>query len=361
MTLQEAFAACPGLDRKGISGLIGGLTGRDYLQLFPDGYFPQRLTVGVNNGRVVAIQFDLGYPAPSRETMTKTVAWLLAAFGPPDTAFDATDIHPRKFGLVWKRKDVGAACWFDGTDSHKFIYAYVKIVPSTTDMETVLSSRKVRELTNTTPAILTALDEWSQSVAQLKSDAPPVVLVVPPQFRPTPIEKYELLIGEGLSGSGFVIRHTNALFGVCSLHQFDGKTPNRFESLGGKAVQLDSRRVFKQRDIQVLPVTDPTPIQFLEYNPDFILQAGEQLLALGPTGDVVRATLNASVMGKGSYKSAEGVRVLYARTTKPFVAAGGSGGPVIQRTTGRVVGVLVSADDPKRAQVFGFQTLCLPK
>jgi hypothetical protein len=39
--------------------------------------------------------------------------------------------------------------------------------------------------------------------------------------------------------------------------------------------------------------------------------------------------------------------------------AGGSGGPVIQKQTGSVVGVLLTADDAKQARVVGFQTLCL--
>jgi hypothetical protein len=177
---------------------------------------------------------------------------------------------------------------------------------------------------------------------------------------PTPPDKYELLTGEGLERSGFVIRHADKFFGVASLHQFDGKSPlTLVDPLKGDLVRLDKARVFKQNDVQVLPVRAPSSkLQFLSYLPHFSLRPGDEVIVLGSAGDVVAGTLTARGMRGASYQSSDGPRRLEARALKPFRMAGGSGGPIIHKRTGAVVGVVLTADDAEQARLIGFETLC---
>ena len=179
---------------------------------------------------------------------------------------------------------------------------------------------------------------------------------------PTPPDKYEVLIGEELAGSGFVIRYGAGFLGITSIHQFDGKAPSKLEPLEGDAITLDRTKVIKQKDVQALLVKAPSPkLQFLTYNPDFALREGEEVIILGPGGDVVPGTLTAKGMTGGSYKSSDGPRELEAKANKPFLAEGGSGGPILLKQTGAVIGVLLTADDGRKARIVGFETLCLPK
>jgi hypothetical protein len=175
---------------------------------------------------------------------------------------------------------------------------------------------------------------------------------------PTPLDKYEVLIGEDFAGSGFVIKHGDTYWGVCSLHQFEGKSPGQFERLEGEPVKLDPAKAVKQKDVQVLPVHAPAAdLQFLPYHPDFQLAAGDELVVLGPAGDVVPAKLTARGLNR-KYRSSAGPATLEARTDEPFVAAGGSGAPIILKRTGAVIGVLLTADDGRKARTVGFETLC---
>ena len=179
---------------------------------------------------------------------------------------------------------------------------------------------------------------------------------------PTPAEKYEVLIGEGLAGSGFVISYGNGFLGVASLHQFEGRTPRKFDQLEGDAIALDPAKVIKQKDVQALPVKSPEPkLQFLSYNPDFTLRAGDEVIILGPAGDRVPAVLTTKGMTAGAYKSDDGPRELEARTRQPVMMAGGSGGPILHKQSGAVIGVILTADDGEKARLVGFETLCLPK
>ncbi len=179
---------------------------------------------------------------------------------------------------------------------------------------------------------------------------------------PTQPDKYKVLIGEEFEGSGFVIRYGSVFLGVTSLHQFDGKAPTKLESLEGDAVMLDRTKVIKQKDVQALLVKAPTlKLQFLRYSPDFTLSEGDEVSILVPAGDVVSGTLTAHGMSTGFYKSSDGPRELKAKASEPFRAQGGSGGPVLLKQTGAVIGVLLNADDGAHARVVGFETLCLPK
>lgn len=180
-----------------------------------------------------------------------------------------------------------------------------------------------------------------------------------PAAIPTAADKYEILSGEGLEGSGFVIHHANRFFGVATLHQFGGKSPSTLEPLEGDSIQLDRSQVWKQMDVQVLPVVAPSSnLPFLAYSPDFELRVGDEVILLGPAGDVITGIIMARGMTNGRYQSASGPRTLSVRANKPFLMAGGSGGPVIKKQTGSVIGVILAADDASQARIIGFQTLC---
>jgi hypothetical protein len=175
---------------------------------------------------------------------------------------------------------------------------------------------------------------------------------------PAPADKYEVLIGEGQAGSGFIIRHNDAFYGVCSLHQFDGKTPSQFESLDRDSIKLDSLKVVKQKDVQILPVKDAAAnLAFLKCDPDFELKADDEVIVLGPAGDVAAGKLSITGL-KEKYQSSAGPATLEIRMDKPFLAAGGSGCPIVLKRTGAVIGVLLTADDGRQARIVGFETLC---
>lgn len=164
-----------------------------------------------------------------------------------------------------------------------------------------------------------------------------------------------------LEGSGFVVRHDGKFFGVALLHQFGGKTPSKLYPLEGDPVLLDTTRVLKQKDVQALPVTTvPFKLQFLAYHAEFVLRPGDAVIILGPAGDVVPGTLTAKGIN-GTCQTSDGPRELEARTSKPLMMAGGSGGPVIHAQSGTVIGVLLTADDAKQARPVGFEILCFSK
>jgi hypothetical protein len=359
MPLEEVFTVCPHLNRRGLPGFDG----REHGQDCGPRYVLRYLQVVVVKGGVIEIDFSGGFPKPSGEAVVATVEWLLDIFGPPNSAFERSKLNEARFGLIWKQATFAVACWFSSTDSS--FYAFLKIVPASSDMNKILTARGAQELPRTSQAILARLGAWTREIAHLEPKAPAFptlsdLPVVSAGSSPTAPEKYEVLIGEGFAGSGFVIRYANALFGVCSMHQFEGKTPNTLELLEGDAVQLDSAKVFKQTDVQVLPLKRlREKLPYLAYNPEFTLRPGEEVLILGPTANET-GILTATGMTGGSYESKEGPRLLGLRTFRPFKAAGGSGCPVIRKGIG-VVGVLTDADDPEKARTVGFETLCLPK
>lgn len=179
---------------------------------------------------------------------------------------------------------------------------------------------------------------------------------------PTAPEKYQVLVGEDGAGSAFVVLHDNVMLAVMSRHQFDDKTPGKVESMEGGAITLDRAKVFTQLDVQVLPVRIFSGnLPFLKYDGEFVLRVKEEVAILGPSGDLIKGVLTGEGFGGSPYKSAEGPRVFEIETSQPFVAQGGSGGPIIQQSTGAVIGVLLGADDPRKARRVSFETLCLPK
>jgi len=336
MTREEVFKTCPSLE---------------YDAEFVRKYFLRYTQPVILQNQLKGIEFSGGFPKPSQETVNTTVEWLLGVFGPPTTAFEKPAPDGGRIGLIWKRNDFSVACWFSSIESGKSFYAYLKLVSTNSNMERILSASGGRDLPKTSQGILASLGVWSRTVATLESKGAHLSLAKPiPTGPPAPsialLEKYEVLSGEGLSGSGFVIQHRNSLYGVCSLHQFDGEVPGSFEPIQGTPVPLDKARVIRQKDVQVVPVRFPQPkIQFLTYRADFTLRPGEEVYVLGPAGGVELGMLATTQMEGGSYRSTTGPKQFTVRMAKPFVAAGGSGCPIIQKATGAVVGVLLSAND----------------
>ena len=85
------------------------------------------------------------------------------------------------------------------------------------------------------------------------------------------------------------------------------------------------------------------------------------MLILGPEGGLEPGKLTARGLNGTSYESTDGPRLLEVRIARLFTAEGGSGCPIIQKASGNVVGVLLTADDGEKARLVRFQTLCLPK
>jgi len=352
MSREDVIKTCPILE-------YDGEFGRKYFLRFTRPIILQNELKG--------IEFSGGFPSPSREIVSTTVEWLLCAFGAPDTAFEESTRDGGRFGMIWKRSDFAVACWFDSSEFGKRFYAFLKLVPPASNMERILSSRGGRPLPKNSQSILTSLKIWAGNVARLESRPPvPPLPATPLAGRPAAslasLEKYEVLSGEGLAGSGFVIRHQNNLYGVCSIHQFEGKTPNSLETIQGAAIPLDKSRVIRQKDVQAIPLkVSQQTFPFLAYNPDFTLGPGEEFFILGPSGGVELGILATQSLAAGAYKSAQGPRQFTVRMAKPFTAGGGSGCPILQKSTGAVVGVLLSADDAAKARVVEFETLCLPR
>ena len=273
MTREEVFRTCPILE-------YDGEFGRKYFLRFARPIILQNELKG--------IEFSGGVPQPNRETVIVTVEWLLYVFGTPVTAFEEKARDEGRFGLIWKRNDFAVACWFASSEFGKKFYAYLKLLPASSNMEKVLSSRTGRELPKNSQSILTSLRSWSQSVAQLEPKRPELYSpgkpsASQPAASVASFEKYEVLSGEGLAGSGFIIRHRNTLYGICSLHQFEGKTPGSLEPIQGPVVQLEKTRAIRQKDAQAIPLRfSQQRIQSLTYNADFTLRPGEEVLSWVP-------------------------------------------------------------------------------
>ena len=129
---------------------------------------------------------------------------------------------------------------------------------------------------------------------------------------------------------------------------------------GGRVVALDKQRAIRQQDVQVILLADPkSPVSFLDYSPAFELQLNEKLWVYDAEGKLHAARLDFTTFAS-KYRSSQGPTEIHAVLVTPMAAAGASGSPVIQHSTGRVVGVLLGADDPVEATRLSFETLCLP-
>ncbi len=172
---------------------------------------------------------------------------------------------------------------------------------------------------------------------------------------------YHTLVGEGRAGSGFLIRYAGAQIfcGVTTLHQFEGKTPASLDGPVGLKVLLDNQNVLKLKDLQVQQVTDVSrPFECLEYDPNFTLQPGDDLIIPTGDGESLKGKMAISLLVIDKFVSSPGHSQNFTlKLDKPFEFKGYSGSPVIKAATGKVVGVLRSGDETKK--VIGFETLSL--
>jgi hypothetical protein len=192
----------------------------------------------------------------------------------------------------------------------------------------------------------------------LASAKPTVKIPLPPGMERA--SNYELLIGEGGAGSGFIVRYYQSLCAVTSLHQFEGATPKRLENSRQQPVLLNPGKVIKQKDVQAVLLADQkATVPCLDYNPKFQLVDHEPVCLFDAAGKPHEAELYFLTMAS-EYLSMEGPKEMNAKLKFPIKAAGASGSPIIQQSTGLVIGVLLGADSPSQATVISFETLCLP-
>lgn len=174
------------------------------------------------------------------------------------------------------------------------------------------------------------------------------------------LKAYRLLEGSGGAGSAFVIRYGNRLVGVSSLHQFEGKTPDKLVDAKGGEILLNQAKTLRQLDVQATVLTDQeSKTPYLNYKPVFELTSDEPLWVYDASGNMHEARLDFTTLAS-MYRSSQGPQEIHAILTTPIVAAGSSGSPVIQLSTGQVVGVLLGANDASKATRLSFETLCLP-
>lgn len=192
----------------------------------------------------------------------------------------------------------------------------------------------------------------------LVSTNPAVKTALPPGMERA--SRYKLLRGEGGAGSGFVVRYYQFLCAVTSLHQFDGRTPSRLEAAGQTPVLLNTGKVIRQKDVQSVQLADQkASIPFLDYNPKFRLEDHEAICVFDASGKPYEAELYFLNL-VSEYHSMEGPTEMEVRLKFPITAAAASGSPIIQQSTGLVIGVLLGADSPVKATRLSFETLCLP-
>lgn len=192
----------------------------------------------------------------------------------------------------------------------------------------------------------------------LASADPVVKIPLPPGMESA--SNYELLHGEGGAGSGFIIRYYQKLCAVTSLHQFQGATPKRLENSRQTPVLLNPAKVIKQEDVQAVLLADQkATVPCLAYNPKFRLEDNETVCVFDASGKPHEAELYFLTLA-GEYHSIAGPTEMEARLKTHIMAAGASGSPVLQQSTGLVIGVLLGADSPDKATRISFETLCLP-
>jgi hypothetical protein len=177
---------------------------------------------------------------------------------------------------------------------------------------------------------------------------------------------YRGLMGEGYAGNVFIIRYGERLVACMSRHQFDNDgVPSRAEDIDTPTVLLDTTKVLKQDDVQILPLVDQKqPVPYLAFAADYVLEEGEQLWIergpdLTPSGGTL-GQLRAAGLKNGKYVPREGARELVMELASAADVRGASGCPVYQVSTGKPVGVLLAVDEGEEATEIVFEPICLP-
>ena len=144
--------------------------------------------------------------------------------------------------------------------------------------------------------------------------------------------KYETMIGEGLSGSGFHFQSGSKSYIACSLHQFDGAAP---ETMLAPDLDTDipiTGQVHVGTDIQVLSYDQKVfpEASSLSYDPKPNISVGDPVFVL-IEGEAVKAHVTRHSFLEGYWFKSEA----------SFVGQGASGSPVISGLTGKVIGVFL--------------------
>jgi hypothetical protein len=190
-------------------------------------------------------------------------------------------------------------------------------------------------------SILLGLTAWGQ--AQLSTPA-----------------KYEVLKAEPSQGAGFIIKYYEHLCGVTTLHQFGGSAPTKLVRAKGGPVALKATNVVKQHDVQTLLLVDEkSPIPYLPYQPKFALKPHEIIIIYDAGGKAVEASVDLLTFGI-ECNSLEGAKEVHAKFPSAVSIEGMTGSPVVQKSTGAVVGVLLGPVAESNGKIASFETLCLP-
>ena len=147
--------------------------------------------------------------------------------------------------------------------------------------------------------------------------------------------KYETMIGEGLSGSGFHFQSGGKSFIACSLHQFDGEAPKTMLAPDLETDIPITGQVHVGTDIQVLSYDqkvfpDASP---LVYDPKPDVSEGDPVFLL-IDDQAVKAHVTRHAFLEGYWFKSE----------TSFVGQGASGSPVVSGLTGKVIGVFLGGE-----------------
>ncbi len=160
----------------------------------------------------------------------------------------------------------------------------------------------------------------------------------------------ELLIAEGFNGSGFIFNFHGEQYIACSLHQFDGLSPEIMYGSELNPIEI-VEQVAKQSDLQIL-----------KFKVEDLPLTGVVNYSSRDTPGVKRNepvyifdTMNKSYLGRIVKSSFAGDAHIKMEDTYP--AAGMSGSPVISARDGNLLGVVLSADSGENATLVGFEMI----
>ncbi len=164
-----------------------------------------------------------------------------------------------------------------------------------------------------------------------------------------PAPKYSTLLGEDLSGSGFHFTAGGKRYLACSLHQFEGKAPSIMGSMEFEGQIKVSGRVYAGKDIQVLSYVSAEldKQEPLKFDPKVTPSVGDKVYCYD-FEESYPGVIVAIDPDQRNYS---------VRLSKPYPAGGNSGSPIVSAVSGTVVGVLLTANDPKAASIVGFELL----
>lgn len=166
----------------------------------------------------------------------------------------------------------------------------------------------------------------------------------------SPPPEYHTLHRAKFNGAIFQFAHEGGHYLACSIHQGAAAPGAEVFRQGDSNPVTFEKRVHKQKDLHVWTYSQENRKQehVLIYTPDPKIEVGDRIYFLNK-GQKIAATVVGEPEGKQ-------FRYLY-ETDEVFVANGMSGSPVFLPRTGSVIGVLQTANNPKRATMGGFELL----